>query len=104
MIGQHVCNVYMNGPREILVHGEDEAGHDDRVDDGSAGGGDADHEIGGDGASQRTVLTGRTRAETFHSTVSATHRNHQKRGKLQREKNTNRVRQKQAKHGVSQMW
>ena len=50
MIGQHVCNVYMNVPREILVHGDDEAVHDDRVDDGSAGGGDADHEIGGDGA------------------------------------------------------
>ena len=89
---------------EILVHGDDEAVHDDRVDDGSAGAGDADHEIGGDGASHRTVLTGRTRADTFHSTVSATNRDHQKRGKLQRGKNTDRVRQKQAKHGVSQLW
>ena len=60
MIGQHVCNVYMNVPWEILVHGDDEAVHDDRGDDGSAGAGDADHEIGGDGASHTKVLTGRT--------------------------------------------
>ena len=45
---------------DILVHGDDEAVHDDAVDDGSAGGGDADHEIGGDGASHTTVPTGRT--------------------------------------------
>ena len=46
--------------------------HDDRGDDGSAGAGHADHETGGDGASHRTLNGSADRADTFHSTVSAT--------------------------------
>ena len=56
---------------DILVHGDDEAVHDDRGDDGSAGAGDADHDIGGEGASHRTLNDSAHRADRFHSTVSA---------------------------------
>ena len=78
--------------------------HDDRGDDGSAGAGHADHETGGDGASHRTLNGSADRADTFHSTVSATNRDHQERGRVQRKKIRTGVQQKQAKHGVSQMW
>ena len=44
------------------------------------------------------------RADIFHSTVSATNRDHQERGRIQRKKIRTGVQQKQAKHGVSQMW
>ena len=78
--------------------------HDDRGDDGSAGAGHADHETGGDGASHRTLNGSADRADTFHSTVSATKEGSSGKRQNTKEKNTYRVQQKQAKHGVSQMW
>ena len=78
--------------------------HDDRGDDGSAGAGHADHETGGDGASHRTLNGSADRADTFHSTVSAKKLGSSEKGQNAKEKNTDRVQQKQVKHGVSQMW
>ena len=78
--------------------------HDDRGDDGSAGAGHADHETGGDGASHRTLNDSADRADTFHSTVSAKKLGSSEKWQNAKEKNTDRVQQKQVKHGVSQMW
>ena len=89
---------------EILGHGDDEAVHDDRGDDGSVAVGEQDHHVGDEGVLHRTLNDSAHRADTFHSTASATNRDHQERGGVQRKKIQTGVQQKQAKHGVSQMW
>ena len=76
----------------------------DRGDDGSVAAGEKDHHVGDEGVLHRTLNDSAHRADIFHSTVSATNRDHQGRGRVQREKMPTGVQQKQAKHGVSQMW
>ena len=56
---------------DILVHGDDEAVHDDRGDDGSVAAGEKDHHVGDEGVLHRTLNDSAHRADTFHSTVSA---------------------------------
>ena len=56
---------------EILVHGDDEAVHDDRGDDGSVDVGEEDHHVGEEGGPHRTLNDSAHRADRFHSTVSA---------------------------------
>ena len=84
----------------ILVHGDDEAVHDDRGDDGSVAAGEKDHHFGDEGVLHRTLNDSAHRADIFHSTVSATNRDHQERGRVQRKKMPTGVQQKQAKHHV----
>ena len=62
---------------EILGHGDDEAVHDDRGDDGSVAAGEKDHHVGDEGVLHRTLNDSAHRADIFHSTVSATNRDHQ---------------------------
>ena len=89
---------------EILGHGDDEAVHYDRGDDGSVAAGEKDHDVGDEGVLHRTLNDSAHRADTFHSTVSATKEGSSGKRQNTKEKNTYRVQQKQAKHGVSQMW
>ena len=87
----------------ILGHGDGEAVHDDRGNDGSFAAGEKDHHAGDEGVLHRTLNDSAHRADIFHSTVSATNRDHQGRGRVQRKKIRTGFQQKQAKHGVSQM-
>ena len=89
---------------EILGHGDDEAAHDDRGDDGSVAVGEQDHHVGDEGASHRTLNDSAHRADRCHSTVSATKEGSSGKKQNIKEKNTYRVQQKQANHGVSQTW
>ena len=104
-----VCDIadkdeHVHAPNiEILGHGDDEAVHYDRGDDGSVAAGEKDHDVGDEGVLHRTLNDSAHRADIFHSTVSATNRDHQGRGRVQRKKIRTGVQQKQAKHGVSQM-
>ena len=77
----------------ILGHGDGEAAHDDRGNDGSVAAGEKDHHVGDEGVLHRTLNDSAHRADIFHSTVSATNRDHQERGRVQRNKNTDRFQQ-----------
>ena len=72
-----VCDIadkdeHVHAPNiEILGHGDDEAVHDDRGDDGSVAVGEQDHHVGDEGGSHRTLNDSARRADRFHSTVSA---------------------------------
>ena len=87
-----VCDIadkdeHVHAPNiEILGHGDDEAVHDDRGDDGSVAAGEKDHHVGDEGVLHRTLNDSAHRADIFHSTVSATNRDHQERGRVQRKK------------------
>ena len=87
-----VCDIadkdeHVHAPNiEILGHGDDEAVHDDRGNDGSVAAGEKDHHVGDEGVPHRTLNDSAHRADIFHSTVSATNRDHQERGIVQRKK------------------
>ena len=91
-----VCDIadkdeHVNAPNiEILGHGDDEAVHYDRGDDGSVAAGEKDHHVGDEGVLHRTLNDSAHRADTFHSTVSATKEGSSGKGRSTKEKNTDR--------------
>ena len=54
---------------DILVHGDDEAVHDDRGDDGSVAAGEKDHHVGDEGVLHRTLNDSAHEAETSRFAV-----------------------------------
>ena len=71
---------------DILVHGDDEAVHDDRGDDGSVAAGEKDHHFGDEGVLHRTLNDSAHEAETSRSAVGTISRHHQETDKIQRKK------------------